>query len=131
MALLLRRLDVDVSRRETAFAHFLNFELDRQSERVDAGADRLGIDAGVDERRQRHVTADAAETVEMSNAHRSPPRFGHSTTRRGICSIAVRGSRCASPANLLRWGLFRATRVPFRRSVALEHGHPGSGRQTR
>ena len=61
------RLDADLRRREAALADLLDFERDRQAERGEAGADRVGVDAGVDEGAERHVAADAAETVEMSH----------------------------------------------------------------
>ena len=41
----------------------------RQAERVDARADFVEIDAGVDERPEGHVAADPAQAVEVRNSH--------------------------------------------------------------
>jgi hypothetical protein len=47
----------------------LDFEFDRQAERVERRADRLDIGAGIDERTEDHVPADAAEAIEMCDSH--------------------------------------------------------------
>src|SRR5262249_19065998 len=64
-----RRLDADMSGAETALADLFDLNRDRQSERVDPGEDGSGIHPGIDECRQRHVAADAAETVEVGYTH--------------------------------------------------------------
>src|SRR5262249_42870198 len=69
MAVFLRRLDAHVGGREPTLPHLLDFQLNGQAERTNPLPDRLGIDAAIDEGGQRHVTADAAETVEMSRFH--------------------------------------------------------------
>src|SRR5207249_669233 len=70
---LVRRFDLNEGGGETALANLVDLQLDWQVKRADAGADRLGIDAGVDERAESHVAADAAETVEMSSSHDGTP----------------------------------------------------------
>ena len=70
MDVFLRRFYGRLSRREAAFANLLDDQLDRQAERVEASAHRSRVNAGVDEGAERHVAADAAETVEMSRTHR-------------------------------------------------------------
>src|SRR5437867_2924617 len=69
MSILGRRFHMNVSGREPTLAHLLDFQLDRQPQRDDPLPDRLGVDASVDQSAERHVAADAAETVEMGYAH--------------------------------------------------------------
>ena len=61
--------DVQIGGREAALAHLFDLQRDRQAERGDAGADRLQRHPRVEQRRHRHVAADAAETVEMRHTH--------------------------------------------------------------
>ena len=69
MLVLVRRFDAYIGRGKTAFADFVDFQFDRQPQRSDASANRLRIDAGVDQRGQGHVAADAAEAVEVCCFH--------------------------------------------------------------
>src|SRR5262245_34036570 len=42
----------------------------RKSQRVEPAANGIGIHAGIEQGGERHVTADAAETIEMQSAHK-------------------------------------------------------------
>src|SRR5262249_6447535 len=63
---LIRRLDAHLRRREASLADLLDLERDRQPERREPFAHRLHRHASVEENRQRHVAADAAEAIEVS-----------------------------------------------------------------
>src|SRR5207248_5785727 len=65
-------LDTDVRGREPTLADLLDLDGDRQAQRGEGGAHRLRIDAGVDQGGERHVAADAAETIEMGYTHGRP-----------------------------------------------------------
>ncbi len=84
----LGRFDVDVGCRDATLLDALDFELDRQAERGDAAADRLGVHAGVEQGSQGHVAADAAETVEVGHAHGSGLHSLDFTARATACSAA-------------------------------------------
>ena len=66
---LFRGLHAEVGGREAALADLFDLQRDRQAQRGDAGADRLQRHPRVEQRRHRHVAADAAETVEMRHTH--------------------------------------------------------------
>ncbi len=66
---LFGRVDAHLRGGEPALADLFDLELDRQSEGFQRGAHRSGVDARVEQGGQRHVAADAAETVEMEGAH--------------------------------------------------------------
>ena len=72
VVLLVGGLDGRLGRGEAAAVHPLDLELDRQAERVERSADRVGGHAGVDDGAQDHVAADAAEAVEVCDLHRGP-----------------------------------------------------------
>ena len=69
MRFLVGGLDGDVRGPEAALANRFHLQFDGQSERIEAAANGVGVDAGVDERRQDHVARGAAETVEVGHAH--------------------------------------------------------------
>jgi hypothetical protein len=75
MALFLGRFDVDRCGGETAFTDLFDIQADWQPERVHSTADCLKVDACINQGGQRHVAANAAETVKVSHAHGSgsPP----------------------------------------------------------
>ena len=61
-------LDEDLRGGKTTFADLFNLYFNGQAERVDGADDGGGVHAGVDKGAERHVAADAAETVEMGCA---------------------------------------------------------------
>ena len=70
MGVLRRMLDAHVGRSKSAFDDRLSAELDPwQAERIDGFSNDGGIDAGVDQRGQRHVSADSSRAVEIGDAH--------------------------------------------------------------
>ncbi len=69
VVLLVGRFDGRFGGGEPAPLHPLDFQLDRQSERIERGADGVGRHAGVDDRAENHVPADPAEAIEMGHAH--------------------------------------------------------------
>src|SRR5579883_2933269 len=71
--LLVRGLDRGFRRRESAALHLFHFQLDRQVERIEYGANRLRWNTRINHRTQDHVAANAAEAIEMSHTHRSSP----------------------------------------------------------
>jgi len=76
VGMLSRSLDAGVRRAETAAAHGLERQRARHSQAGDGRLDRVGIDPGIDHGSQRHVARDAAEAVEVSDAHACHPYHG-------------------------------------------------------
>ena len=63
-------VDMDFRGAEPVFLHFLGPQLAAgQAQRVDPGLQGGQFHASVDQRAQRHVAADAAETVEVCDVH--------------------------------------------------------------
>src|SRR6185437_14066606 len=53
----------------------LDFELDWQAERFQGRANGLCIDTAIQERPEDHIPADAAEAIEVCDAHGQAPGF--------------------------------------------------------
>src|SRR5262249_48599982 len=61
--------NMHIRRREAALTDFFDLQGDRQPQRRDALANGFRIDAGINERAERHIATDAAKTVEMGYSH--------------------------------------------------------------
>src|SRR5262249_15127265 len=72
IVLLVRVDDIDPGRREPVTLDLFDFECDGEAERIDRGTDRRRIYARIDQGGQGHVAADAAEAVEVQDAHVGP-----------------------------------------------------------
>jgi hypothetical protein len=61
---------VQLDSAKTVTAHFLDFQpTARQSERIDAGLDRLQRRSGIQQRAEQHVSADSASTLQVGCFH--------------------------------------------------------------
>ena len=69
MGVLFLRLYAHRSRGKPALADLLNLQPHRQPQGRDTARDGAGVHAGIDQRAQRHIAADAAKAVEVSHAH--------------------------------------------------------------
>src|SRR2546421_712608 len=61
--------DVDLGCREAALPDLLELQTDRQAKGGKESANAIAVGAGIEEGGERHVAADAAETVEMERSH--------------------------------------------------------------
>ncbi len=102
MIFLWRSIDEDLRRREAAFADFFDRDLDGQSQRRDAREDSVGRHADVEQSRQRHITADAAEAIEMC--------YPHGCNSLSPISLRERGASCLQFYGA--WRDFQQTRAP-------------------
>ncbi len=71
--------DADLGRPKAQFCHFGGPQPQAgQSQRADGPVDRLQIDAGVDQCRQRHVAADSVAAIEIGYPGHKHPHYGRS-----------------------------------------------------
>ena len=73
MDVLVGRDDLGIGRPEPAAPDGLERQLARQAKAGDGLLDRPAVDAGIDQRRQRHVAGNAAEAVEIAESHALTP----------------------------------------------------------
>ncbi len=91
MGVLLGMLHSHVGGAEAPLNHRLRDEFNTaQTERVDRRSQDGRIDAGVDEGRQRHVTADAGRAIEVGDPHRV---FLSNEARGGILALLQVGAK--------------------------------------
>ena len=71
MSLLLGMIDADLLAAKAFSLHLGGTELNlREPQRIDTGLNGRQVDAAIDERSERHIAADPAGTIEVSNFHR-------------------------------------------------------------
>ena len=87
MRVLGRGVDPGVSGAEAAAADGLERQLAGQPQAGDGRLDRAGIDPGIDQGPQGHVAGDAAEAVEIADAHALPPRCGRDPRSNDLTSF--------------------------------------------
>ena len=73
MGVLVRRDDLGIGRAKAAATDRLERQLAGQPQAGHGLLDRPSIDAGIDQRRHRHVAGNAAETIEIADSHALTP----------------------------------------------------------